>query len=83
MPEAKLFISASCVLSPGGAAVTEIRRWQNPIWTICSHLKVVQELEIIGPGSSLVHSPRKLCAATSALSPVVTRHGVRRPALFC
>lgn len=85
MPETKLFISASCYL-PGRAGWQRQLRsdtFDDPTWTICSHLKVVQELEVVGPRGSRVHSVGELYAATPALSPVVRWHGVGRPALFC
>lgn len=49
----------------------------------CSHLYVVQELEVAGSVGSIAHSLSKLYGASSTLRPVVARHGVWCPTLFC
>lgn len=77
----KQLISTSCVTLV--TAQLSNKSDTDPKWSMCSHLKVVQELEVGGSLGGLVHSAGELHAATSALSPMVARHGIRCPTFFC
>lgn len=49
---------------------------------VCTHLCVVQELEVCGLARCLFHRLCQLQTATPTLRPVLTGHGVRCAALF-